>query len=732
MAGVGQVVGYGVRRVGGYFAGDDPVERTAGLLATASVGASFEPGLLPRGWADQAIVTGIITATQYGLVVTSQSFYASLAGLIARDDGTRAGAMRSAAAQAVVSTGVGLTGFAIHQALPARRGEPLRRAIVRNSGRRAAAVGTAGVIVSAVAFLDASAHRKSRALGALTAASGLIVGAAFATERIYKFRRDDPDEDARLAPPVDPVTQADASTALTAPTPVPLPPLAKSIAVGVGVSAGLQALAFAEGSFARGLAAGVRRVAPGAGPLATLIGHTAAGAASAAGVLAGVEYVNRRAEAGGAAIDAAYTTPPNVRTVSGGPASGIQWSSLSREGVRFVNLALTPRAIAEVTGVAEDEVASPVRAFAGLASAPTEDARVDLVMEDLERLGAFERSVLCVASPTGSGYVNYVAIEALEYLTRGDCATVALQYSLRPSFLSLDRVAMGREQNRALFHALAWRLRSLPEDSRPRMVGLGESLGAHTIQDSFLNEGSSGLHRVGMDRALFLGTPAGSKWAKQWRLDPDRTDPEHEVVEIASYDEFVKLEPERQASARYVLLSHHEDPITKFEPALAVQQPDWLGPADTRPPGHPQARTVVPDQHVLPHADRHQERDGRRPRHVRRARARLPGRPRADGQRRVRLAGRGRRAAPDRARAAPSRGRLGRAPARRRAAAAGPRGRAARGLHVGARRRLRRLGRRPRTPVLRVTPAVSGPTAGPANRDRSSPSADPSRRTPTR
>ena len=161
-----------------------------------------------------------------------------------------------------------------------------------------------------------------------------------------------------------------------------------------------------------------------------------------------------------------------------------------------------------------------MRAFAGLASAPTVDARVDLVMEDLERLGAFERSVLCVASPTGSGYVNYVAVEALEYLTRGDCATVALQYSLRPSFLSLDRVAMGREQNRALFHALSWRLRALPEDRRPRLVGFGESLGAHTIQDAFLYEGAAGLHRVGMDRALFLGTPAGSKWAKDVAAGP--------------------------------------------------------------------------------------------------------------------------------------------------------------------------------------------------------------------
>jgi uncharacterized membrane protein len=587
MAAVGQVLEYGARRVGGYFAGDDTVERTAALLATASVGVSFEPGLLPRGGTDQAIVTGIVTASQYGLVVTSQSLYASLARLIARDDGTRGGAMRSAAAQAVVSAGVAATGAALHQLLPQRHGEPLRRAVVRNAGRRAVMVGAAGVVVSSAAFLDAYAGNKSRSLGVLTGAAGLLVGTAFAAQRIHHFRTDDPEEDARLAPPIDPLTKADASTPATAPQPLPLPPLARSLALGTAVSAGLQGLAFAESSFARALSAGVRKVAPGSGPLAGLIGHTTAFGASIAGILAGIEYVNRRAESGGAAIDAAYTTPPKVHTVSGGPASAIEWSSLSREGVRFVNLALSRHDIAEVTGVPEDQVADPVRAFAGLASAVTEDARVDMVMEDLERLGAFERSVLCVASPTGSGYVNYVAVETLEYLTRGDCATVALQYSLRPSFLSLDRVAMGREQNRALFHALSWRLRSLPEDRRPRLVGFGESLGAHTIQDAFLNEGAAGLHRVGMERALFLGTPAGSKWAKTWRLDPDRTDPAHEVVEIGSYEELRTLPEALQASARYFLLSHHEDPITKFEPALAVQRPDWLGPSETRPTGVP-------------------------------------------------------------------------------------------------------------------------------------------------
>ena len=272
-----------------------------------------------------------------------------------------------------------------------------------------------------------------------------------------------------------------------------------------------------------------------------------------------------------------------METVSGGPASVVAWPSLSREGVRFVNLALTRQKIADVTGAPIEQVQAPVRAFAGLASGPTVDARVDLVMEDLARLGAFERR-RCVASPTGSGYVNYVAIETLEYLTRGDCATVALQYSLRPSFLSLDRVAMGREQNRALLHALEWRLQGLPEGRRPRLVGFGESLGAHTMQDAFLHEGVAGLHRVGMD-CLSPGDPGGEQVGQAVAPDPAKADPDGEVAEVASYDEWLALPADDRARRRYVLLSHHEDPITRFEPALIVQEPGWLGPADSRPPG---------------------------------------------------------------------------------------------------------------------------------------------------
>ena len=97
-----------------------------------------------------------------------------------------------------------------------------------------------------------------------------------------------------------------------------------------------------------------------------------------------------------------------------------------------------------------------------------------------------------------------------------------------------------------------------------------------------------------MDRALFLGTPAESQWAKNWRLDPQHADPDAQVAEVASYQEWLALPADDRAHRRYVLLSHHEDPITRFEPALAVQQPAWLGPAAGRPPGVSDLATWYP------------------------------------------------------------------------------------------------------------------------------------------
>jgi uncharacterized membrane protein len=200
----------------------------------------------------------------------------------------------------------------------------------------------------------------------------------------------------------------------------------------------------------------------------------------------------------------------------------------------------------------------------------------------MEHSGAFDRSLIVLVSPTGTGYVNYVAVAAVQYLARGDVATVTLQYSRRPSPLSLRMVKAAREQNRLLWLRVLERTGQRPEP-RPRVVLFGESLGAHTSQDVFLHWGTLGPAALGIDRALWIGTPYGSKWMHQV-TGADRLDVDRDTVAVVNdFAQFEAPGPQRRARLRYVLLSHDNDGVTKFGPDLLWSPPGWLGPDRPRP-----------------------------------------------------------------------------------------------------------------------------------------------------
>jgi len=557
--------------------------RVATMASMASIAMSYQPGLLPRSVGDQAILTGLTSAVNYGLVATTGSAVEGLStAVVGRDRMQRPGF--AAATQGITHAGAAAAGVAVWRLLPSREVEPVKRAALRSAAWITALTGVTGMIASGVlGAAEVMEARTGRSYRRLVGPGTLAIATLAAVGLTARNRRDTKRD--LLPPPVDPLplsTQATAYEQRQAAKYEKAPSLSRSLLFGVGVSAGLQGAAFAESLASEGIAHVIRRVAPPFAPFAHLLGHSMTLGAVAAAAVGGLEYAHRRADAGGAAIEAAYNKQPTMLTVSGGPGSQIPFDTLSREGRRVVNMALPAADITEVTG---KPAVDPIRAFTGIASADLVDERVDTLMRELEDMGAFERKILCFCSPTGTGYLNYVMMEALEYLTGGDCATFALQYSLRPSFISLDRVAMGREQNRAMLHALTWRLRAIPEDRRPRFVVFGESLGAHTMQDAFLHEGMNGFARAGVDRALFIGTPAGSGWARRWRSNPEKADPAGQVVEVASYEEFQALPGEQQDRARIFLVSHHEDPIVKFEPELAVDVPRWL--RSPREPGVP-------------------------------------------------------------------------------------------------------------------------------------------------
>lgn len=547
-------------------------ERAGILAASTSVGHSFSRGLMPRATADQAVITGVASTLNYALTATSQSLIEALSlKVIGRGPLTP---QRRMTQRGVVLVGnvaaIGL-GVAAQRVLAHRKDEPIARAWGRTFSRRLAVGGLAGsIILGSEALLDGYGEQPRPWARQVPVA--LPLGATLAAVQYHRMRRRMIEQGVTHDAEGNPLEDRESVA------------VGKSVAIGAAVSAALLVAATGERMFADGVGALVTRANPRAELLGRPIGHLTALGLMGYGGYRGIQAVFHKAEGAGEAVEVIHSQAPTSEFVSGGPRSAVDSADIGREGRRFVNMALTPE---EITAVMGGEAKAPIRVFVGLESRSTTSERADLAMRELEALGAFERSHIVFMSPTGTGYLNYVTAESLEYLTRGDVALVAMQYSLRPSPMSLGRVGIGIDQNNAFLHALKWRLAAIPEERRPRLLIFGESLGAQTSEDIFAEEGTEGLHRVGIERGLFLGTPAATRFRQRWLSDPQRMDPLGEVVEVDSYEEFQALPQEVQDRARYFLLTHHNDSMPKFWFPLAVQAPDWMGPAETREPGIP-------------------------------------------------------------------------------------------------------------------------------------------------
>ena len=558
----------------------------AGLAhAVAGTARSFERGLLPRATVHQAGLTGVWGAINYGLATTTQSFIEAGANRFgARRISSPAGRRAALMAADLVAIGVGQ---AMQYALAPHPAESLWRASGRSLGWRLRMTGVAGAVALGVDGLS-DAVRRDHTTNSVNAPLVAVAGAGVMASMYWTSRRRlqgmgvELDEFGQsVADYQHGGISAGAETIQRG----------RAIAVGIGVSAALFGLSRVERAIASGLSDVVAAAAPGAAPFARPIGHAAALSGLALAIERAVAYAYRATEQDGKAIEPAYDRLPSSPVVSAGPNSAVSWDSLGREGRRFVNMALPA---AEISAVTQRPAVDPVRVFVGVDSAESPNARAFLAMEELDRLGGMSRGIIAVYAPTGSGYVNYVAAEALEYLTDGDVASVCIQYSVRPSFLSLEQVGTAWESYLAFLTALSWRLRSMPADERPRVVLFGESLGSQAAQDVFAKEGTHGFDLLGIDRALFIGSPFASKWRRQWLADPAGTDPDGIVVEVDGIDGWRSLDEATRSRARVVLLTHHQDPIPKFGPRLLVQEPLWMGDPTTRPPGIPRETSFAP------------------------------------------------------------------------------------------------------------------------------------------
>jgi uncharacterized membrane protein len=132
-------------------------------------------------------------------------------------------------------------------------------------------------------------------------------------------------------------------------------------------------------------------------------------------------------------------------------------------------------------------------------------------------------------------------------------------------------------------------LKKMPLKKRPRIVLFGESLGAWTSQEAFAGGGTDIMDAYNIDRAFWIGTPAGSKWAKQV-LQQERYDTvKGQVAEFNDFGQYDRLSPSAKKKLRFVLCTHDDDPIPKFGVSLLIQSPPWLKHGVERAPTIPKS-----------------------------------------------------------------------------------------------------------------------------------------------
>ncbi|MDQ6436030.1 alpha/beta-hydrolase family protein [Mesorhizobium sp. LHD-90] len=271
----------------------------------------------------------------------------------------------------------------------------------------------------------------------------------------------------------------------------------------------------------------------------------------------------------------ARPTDPNK---TGSEVSLIDWEGIGRAGRAFVAQGPTGDEIKTFLG---RDAAEPLRVYAGLNSAETPEERAKLALAELKRVGGFDRSVLIVITPTGTGWVDPQAMNTVEYLHGGDVASVAIQYSYLASWLSLlVEPEYGNEAARALFTEVYGYWTTLPRDKRPRLYLYGLSLGALNSQRS------ADLFDVlgdPLQGALWSGPPFPSS---MWNSVTRRREPgspawlprfgNGSVVRFTAQKDALDIPGAEWGPLRIVYLQYASDAITFFEPASAYSEPAWM------------------------------------------------------------------------------------------------------------------------------------------------------------
>ncbi len=273
------------------------------------------------------------------------------------------------------------------------------------------------------------------------------------------------------------------------------------------------------------------------------------------------------------------TAPPSPSgsAIAGGQGSLIDWDAMGKPGRDYVTSGPNAAAIAAFMG---RDALQPVRVYAGLAQADTPQERADAALAELKRLGGFDRKVLIVAMPTGTGWLDPGAMDTVEYMHGGDIATIAVQYSYLQSPLALIlETRSGVDQAIALISTVHGYWKTLPAASRPKLYIHGLSLGAWS---SMQGTGLFALLDDPINGALWAGPPFPSD---MWiRVNADRSPESPYVLPTIGDGRVVRFAshtkspggPEGWGNIRLVYLQYSSDPIVFFETASFFRAPEWM------------------------------------------------------------------------------------------------------------------------------------------------------------
>ena len=273
---------------------------------------------------------------------------------------------------------------------------------------------------------------------------------------------------------------------------------------------------------------------------------------------------------------------------SGSPDSAVDWNTMGRQGRAVV--AGGPRK-EDIERLVDGGAMEPIRIFVGLDTerdqAPDFEEMAAVAIKEMHRTGAFERSHIAVMSAAGTGWINDFHTSGFEFVTRGDSAVVAMQYSYLPSAYSYvaDR-KNPVHSSRVLIEAIRSELQKLDPEKRPKLYVGGESLGAYGVSDAFETVEEFLEHTSG---GVFTGTPGFASNHSYLTRHREKGSPQRlplidggRHVRFTAHPAHLRHDFRGDTYAntweepRFVFAQHASDPVVWWEPSLAWKAPDWL------------------------------------------------------------------------------------------------------------------------------------------------------------